>query len=836
MTSPTNHGYSHLNSLLTYITIALTLVASTVHAQYSISGRVTDQATGQCLPFVDIYENSNGQLTATNDDGQYQLQYLPTGTYQLIVQSLEYNTDTLTVRITDSDVILDIALTKLSSTLTAVEISARRKELFALTRLRAVEGTAIYEGKKTEVVLLDEIVGNLAANNARQIYAQVAGLNIYEGSDAGLQLNIGGRGLDPNRTANFNTRQNGYDISADVLGYPESYYTPPAEALSQIQVVRGAASLQYGTQFGGLVNFKMKTPPANKPVTGSVKQTIGSYGLLTTYADVGGTSGKLSYFGYYNYKKGDGYRPFSGYASHNAYAHIGYQYNDRTKISLEGTYLHYLAQQAGGLTDSQFAEDARMSTRQRNWFEVDWRLYNFKLTHLLTDRTTLDVSLFGLSAARRAVGYRGDPLDANSSPITAIDEQTADGSYLNPRDLILGTFANWGAESRLLHRYQLLGRKAIALLGAKLYVANNTATQGPGSLGADADFSLQSATFPDYANQSSFDFPNTNAAIFGEHILQVSEKLSLTPGARLEHIKTESEGSYEFRRFDAAGNPIFRELLRDDRVLERTLLLLGIGTSYKPSKQLEMYANLSQNYRSVTFSDIRTVNPTFIIDPDISDERGYTGDIGIRGRVGSQLSYDAGIFGLRYANRIGIILDDRANRVRGNIGAAIIYGLESYVEWNITKSIDPELTNRLLSVYANTALTGSRYTSSDDNNIEGKTVEFIPRLNLKTGIKLGYKDLLVAAQLTHLSEQYTDAENSEPAGPGDQREGIIGTIPAYSIADVSASYVLGSWTVSTGLLNILNNQYYTRRATGYPGPGIIPSDGRSVYVTLGYRW
>ena len=70
-----------------------------------------------------------------------------------------------------------------------------------------------------------------------------------------LQLSIGGRGLDPNRTASFNTRQNGYDISADVLGYPESYYTPPAEALGEIQIVRGAASLQYGTQFGGLINF-----------------------------------------------------------------------------------------------------------------------------------------------------------------------------------------------------------------------------------------------------------------------------------------------------------------------------------------------------------------------------------------------------------------------------------------------------------------------------------------------------------------------------------------------------------------------------------------------------
>jgi Fe(3+) dicitrate transport protein len=51
-----------------------------------------------------------------------------------------------------------------------------------------------------------------------------------------LQLSIGGRGLDPNRTSNFNTRQNGYDISADVLGYPESYYATPTEALEEIQL------------------------------------------------------------------------------------------------------------------------------------------------------------------------------------------------------------------------------------------------------------------------------------------------------------------------------------------------------------------------------------------------------------------------------------------------------------------------------------------------------------------------------------------------------------------------------------------------------------------------
>ena len=158
--------------------------------------------------------------------------------------------------------------------LSEVVVSAKRKEVFLLKKMGDFEKTEIYAGKKTEVILIDQSMANLAANNSRQIYNQIPGLNIYQNDDAGLQLNIGGRGLDPNRTSNFNTRQNGYDISADVLGYPESYYTPPAEALEEIQIIRGAASLQYGPQFGGLINFKLKKPNPNKPFSFLTRNTI----------------------------------------------------------------------------------------------------------------------------------------------------------------------------------------------------------------------------------------------------------------------------------------------------------------------------------------------------------------------------------------------------------------------------------------------------------------------------------------------------------------------------------------------------------------------------------
>ena len=147
----------------------------------------------------------------------------------------------------DKDYNIDIVFPVFIEELSEVVVTTINRKTFELKRLNDVVGTSLYAGKKSEVILVNQSMANLASNNSRQIYSQVAGLNIFQNDDAGLQIHIGGRGLDPNRTSNFNTRQNGYDMSADVLGYPESYYSPPAEALEEIQIVRGAASLQYGT-------------------------------------------------------------------------------------------------------------------------------------------------------------------------------------------------------------------------------------------------------------------------------------------------------------------------------------------------------------------------------------------------------------------------------------------------------------------------------------------------------------------------------------------------------------------------------------------------------------
>ena len=410
-------------------------------AQFSVSGKVISKETKTPIAYAEVYILDLGRSKVSDAEGNFEFLDIPTGTYEFAVFNLEYEVLKNQLTISENTAIT-FELELLGEQLSEVLITKRKEEIFALRNLKQVEGTAIYAGKKSEVVMVENLTLNTATNNARQIYAQVVGLNIYENNDGGLQLNIGGRGLNPNRTANFNTRQNGYDISADVLGYPESYYTPPADAISEIEVVRGAASLQYGTQFGGLINFKLHQPNSKKKIEWVSRQSLGSYNLFNSFNSLGGTVGKFGYYAYYNFKTGDDFRPNSEFDSHNAYAHLEYNFSENTKLAFEMSYLNYLAQQPGGLTDSQFEEDPTFSNRTRNWFKVDWKLYSLRLDHSFSEKTDVSINLFALDAFRKSVGFR-------ENRVSQQDNLDA------PRELISGNFNNWGAEARLLTHYNL---------------------------------------------------------------------------------------------------------------------------------------------------------------------------------------------------------------------------------------------------------------------------------------------------------------------------------------------------------------------------------------------
>ncbi|MFO0322587.1 MAG: TonB-dependent receptor family protein [Bacteroidota bacterium] len=695
-----------------------------------------------------------------------------------------------------------------------VEVSAEKDNSFGISRLNNVEGTAIYAGKKTEAVYLDDLNANLAANNSRQIFSKVAGINIFENDGSGSNIGIGGRGLNPNRISNFNTRQNGYDISADALGYPESYYTPPTEAIERIEVLRGAASLQYGTQFGGMINYKFNEAPKTKKISGNFRQTVGSYGFMNSFNQLSGTVSKISYNTFYQYKHYTGWRDRSESNSHNVFASVKYQINNKFYIKGEYTFLNYLAQQPGGLTDKQFEKDATIITRHRNWFKVNWNLISISADYKATERTRINFVCFGLKAGRDALGV-----------LSRIDR--ADDTTFN-RNLLSDLYGNFGAELRLIQRYLMFNQNSNFLIGARYYNGNTVRKQGDADKTNKANFKFLNL---DNLENSSYVFPSQNYAVFAENIFQFNKRWSVTPGIRFEYISTNSNGYYRLLNKDLAGNVLLDKKINDNRSNTRPFVLCGLGTQLKLNKYIELYANFSQNYRSINFNDMRVVNANFQIDPDLKDEKGFTADGGFRGVVKNMLYFDVSGFVLEYNNRIGtsLIVDTNTYQIiryRTNVGASRNIGIEAFAELDWIKLFRKESKHKL-STFVNTAYINARYVDSKQTAYYNKKVEYVPDLIFRCGVTYKYKDFGLTYQYSYTSQQFSDATNSVYS-----TSAIYGLIPAYSVMDVSANYTWKILGISAGINNVSNSKYFTRRAEGYPGPGILPADPINFYFTL----
>jgi len=586
--------------------LILFFIIQTGNAQNTLYGKITDSNSEGSIENV-LIKNINGELLAiSNVNGQYQYNS-DIDTIEIVISKYGYKTIFKKIIFNNNKFNLDISMELINKQLNEVLIVEQKENIFNQTYIKEISDNSIFAGKKNELIIANNKPGT-SSNNPRYMYNQTASLNIYQTDDAGLQLHIGGRGLDPRRSSNFNIRQNGYDISADPLGYPESYYIPPFESLDKIQLIRGAASLQYGTQFGGYINFKMKEPVKDKKLEIILRENIGSNHLYTNFLSLSGSIKDISYYSFINTKNGEGFRQNSDFNSINIFSHFSYDFSKKLNLSFELTYLDYLAQQPGGLTDNMFNEDIFQSNRNRNWFEVNWLLYNMQAKYSISGMTHFSINAFVLDASRNAIGYRSNRVD--------------DIDSFRERDIIKSKFDNFGFETKLIHEYSFINKDIVSLFGMRLYNGNNANIQGPGSSGNDPNFDLQTSTYPNYQNQSRYSNPNVNYSIFNENIIYINDFMSLTPGLRFEYIQTDTEGFYIDINTDNAGNVIQNNTVSTEGSRRRMFTLLGLGISVKVNNWCEFYSNISQNYRAVTFADINIVNPSFIINPNIKDENG----------------------------------------------------------------------------------------------------------------------------------------------------------------------------------------------------------------------
>ncbi len=686
------------------------------------------------------------------------------------------------------------------------------KTITGMGHLNEVHDGIIYSGQKNEVLVLDSLDANTAQDNPRQVLGRVPGSNYSETEGSGFPSNgIGFRGLNPTQSIETNTRQNGYNIAGDIYGYPESYYLTPLEATERVEVIRGASSLQFGPQFGGVVNYIVKSAPEDKPFEFTTEQTAGSYGFLNSFNSVGGTLGKWNYYAFIKCEYEDGWRANSQMKQAAAFAKIEYRANDHFKIGLEYSLLRNLLHMPGGLDDAAFNQNPDQSLRARNWLVTPWNIVALTSTYKISEKTSITLKS-ALNISSRSIVWRNE----DGGP------ETADTSFV-PREVEHEYFKNSTTELRLLSNYNIGGRSQTLAAGVRFFYGNMERQEGgTGSTGSDANFTNYN---PGNTYDNDLTFTTLNVAPFIENTFHIGDRLSITPGFRFEYIKSTATGHV----LDSTGS----YYIPVNESKPRNIPLAGIAFQYKTSRTTDIYANLTQAYTPISYSFLYPMglDVDAKIDPNLKDITGYNADLGYRGNVKSYLTFDISGYYMAHNNNIAIeTINPTTNPsyYETNVGNAMHIGIESYEELNVVKLFTKHSRVGTISFFNSFAYDDAKYVNG---MYKGKSAEYAPKTIERFGITYALKRFSTTFLFSNTSRSFSDANNTKSSPDAE-----VGVIPSYTVMDWSASLKIKNYNLKLGVNNLADARYFTFRTIEYPGPGIIPSTGRTFYVGLGARF
>ena len=683
----------------------------------------------------------------------------------------------------------------------------------------------ITSGKKVEFITLNTKELDLSTNNYRQAFRKTPGIFVSDHDASGLQTSISTRGLSANRSWEFNMRQNGYDISADPSGYPESYYTPTLDAVASIQIYRGSSALQYGSQFGGMINYQLKDQLGDKPFMYEGSHTAGSFGLYNSFNAIGGKKGAWSYYGFIHHRQAEGFRTNSRYYTNTYFGKVGYQWK-QGKLSAEYHQSYYLSQQAGGLHDTMALANPDTSLRQRNWFELPWKMASIQLNQTLHQGLKLQVLVNYLNGHRNSIGYM--------KPINIADTFNNALNAYNHRDVDIDVYNTISSEIRLNKGFKL-GKKQQTLTGGIRYCLSDIQRLQKGIGSGNSDFDL--SVVPDNSGnyyQKDLDLQTTNFAAFAEQLFMVGNRLSVIPGYRVESINSLVSG----RTNAVAGNYINTESK------QRLIMLGGISAKYTLVKNQTnntcLYANGNQNYRPVTYSELLPSSTTETIDQAMKDVTGYSSEAGIKGNFYHRnmlVAFDINAFYIRYNNKVGTLLLN-GNPYKTNIGDLESKGIEFYTELTLLNPLfNDSKKSEQLNLYLSGTVLDARYkrwnnpsiAGNELTSILGKKAEYAPDKILRAGLEYKYNGFAFHYQLQYTSACFADAANTLLPNA----TATVGLIPEYTIHDAGLSLTwLENYQIKFGVNNIFNEINIIRRSGGYPGPGALTNQGRSFYMTL----
>ncbi len=664
--------------------------------------------------------------------------------------------------------------------------------------LTGVDGVRLFEGKRATVLDLDAFP-KVQANNYRQALALTPGLLYSEESTPLVSLGYRGIG-EPHRSQFLQVLKDGIPIHADPFGYPESYYTPPLDVVDRIEFVRGGSALMYGPQPGGALNYVTYQPRTDRELSGRSQHVFGSDGLYSTYNAFDGTSGPIGYLGYYNHRQSDGFRASnSDYVLDGGHFKLVYEPTEGSRWTLALDAYEEEHGEPGGLTFAtgpnavNYNVDRDAVSRPNDRFRLRRYVPSLRYDLTVSEATEVSLNVWGGYYERWSRRQRGGGFGTLPTGATA-----------NSTDIERQEFFTFGIEPRARHAWSGDEDGHVLTAGVQYYQSDSPRVD---RRGADVDADAGKA------------FRESDRAVhYGGVFLEnrfAWGRFSVTPGVRLEAIHQDLDS----RNLDPVTGALVSRGEKDQLDFEP---LFGLGLGYLLSEGLNLYANVSESYRTTIFTESLIVPSSGTVAPaDLSPSKGIQYEVGFRGHPKSWVTWDTSLFFVDLDNKFGGTVTANNVTTLRNVGRSLNYGWDAAATIDLMGALDArdgaDRVERFgsLNLYGNLTLLSAEI---DGGISDGKRPQYAPEFMARAGLIYRWHERVKIAFLgTFMGGHFaTDDENPMRA------------IPAYMTWDLTAEAAVYKEVVRlmAGINNLFDEDYYAR----IRGDGIDPAYGRNFYA------
>ncbi len=644
--------------------------------------------------------------------------------------------------------------------------------------------------------------------DANEVLRRIPGVVVREeAGQAAMRLSIGIRGLNPDRSRQVLVLEDGLPLALAPYGEPEMYYSPPIERMQRVEVVKGSGSILFGPQtIGGVVNFVTPDPPLRQRT--DVDLTAGQRGLFVGRGSWGVTHGRLGVFAGALRKQGDGFRRFD-FNINDVSTKLTWQLTDRQSLALKANYYDEISNSTYlGLTQPQF--DVNPNDNAVPGDELDVRRAFGSLHHrvVVNDRTFLTTTAFAYDTTRfwRRQNFDRAPAAGRVYAGVAGDTTVPGGAVYLRTDALSRDreFRVAGVETRLMRDHQAFGVRQ-SFEGGGRYLYERAIDQ---QLNSDLEGLVRVLRDDERRPADAW-------SAFAQNRLFLGERVTLTPGVRIEHYAF----TRHILRAPIGGVPTPVDVRNDDSVTE---VVPGLGATWSAHDAFTLFAGAHRGFAPPRVKDAITASGVSL---ELDAERSWNYEVGTRWMPRRGVHADATFFVLDFSNQIvPAALSGGATTTLVNAGLTLHRGIE------VSTGVDmARWMGREAGLSADVRYTWLPTARFDSGVLSGHRLPYAPEH--VTSLILAWRDargLAVQVDGTFVGDQFGDDQN-RAVGSAD---GTVGPVPGYGLWNVSASYEFRRGTRRfapfVSVKNAADRIYIASRAP----QGIQPGPFRQVNVGM----